>query len=155
MNHKQSTRRRALAGLAAIGGAGLLPLSASTGSGAKDLPAKKDKTFTYCLNTSTIRGQQQGIVKDIQTAAEAGYDGVEIWINALQAYLDEGGKVKDLKKMTDDLGIKVENAIGFAPWIVDDEEKRKAALEQAKREMGLLAEVGCFRLAAPPAGATE
>lgn len=155
MNQPNKGRRKALASLAAIGSTTLFSTSAYAREH-KPIPmSKKDKTFTFCLNTSTIMGKRQGIVKDIQTAAKAGYDGVEIWINALQQYLDEGGNLRDLKMMTDDLGIKVENAIGFAPWIVDDPTKRKAGLEQAKKEMDMLAGVGCYRLAAPPAGATD
>lgn len=155
MNQTNKSRRKALAGLAAISGATLLSTNAYARERRPEIVPKKEKTFTYCLNTSTIMGQKQGIVKDIQTAAKAGYDGIEIWINALQQYLDDGGNLRDLKMMTDDLGIKVENAIGFAPWIVDDNTKRKAGLEQAKREMDMLAGVGCYRLAAPPAGATD
>ena len=136
MNQDKPTRRSVLTGLAALTGAAMLPLAASATTKLEASPIKKEKTFTYCLNTSTIMGQKQGIVKDIQTAAKAGYDGVEIWINALQKYLDEGGSLRELKTMIDDLGIKVENAIGFAPWIVDDSEKRQAALEQAKKEIG-------------------
>jgi sugar phosphate isomerase/epimerase len=155
MNQPNKGRRKALASLAAIGGASLLTTSAYARERSPEKPPKKNKTFTYCLNTSTIMGQRQGIVKDIETAARAGYDGIEIWINALQQYIEEGGNLRDLKMMTDDLGIKVENAIGFAPWIVDDNAKRRAGLEQAKKEMDMLAGVGCYRLAAPPAGATD
>jgi sugar phosphate isomerase/epimerase len=53
------------------------------------------------------------------------------------------------------LGLNVENAIGFAQWIVDDETTRNTALEQLKKEMDLLAQIGCKRIAAPPAGATS
>lgn len=115
----------------------------------------KTAPFTYSLNTSTIRGQKQGLLKDLETASQAGYDGVEIWINALQAYLDEGGSLTDLKKKIDDWGLTVEDTIGFAQWIVDDPSVRNQAIEQLKREMDLLAQLGCKRIAAPPAGATN
>ncbi len=111
--------------------------------------------FSFCLNTSTIMGQKLGIEAEIKLAAEAGYDGIEIWIRSLDAYLEGGGKLADLKQMAADLGIRIENAIGFAKWIVDDEKTRQAALEQARREMDMLNQVGCTRIAAPPAGATE
>jgi len=40
---------------------------------------EKDKsTFTFCLNTSTIKGQGQGLIETIKIADEAGYDGIEI-----------------------------------------------------------------------------
>lgn len=151
MQTKETTnRRQVLQSVMALGGATLLPWSND-----QLLRTPKKKNFTYCLNTSTIMGQKQGIVKDIETAAKAGYDGVEIWINALEKYQEEGGKLLDLKKRTADLGLKIENAIGFANWIVDDAPQRQEALEQAKREMDMLAQVGCFRIAAPPAGATK
>lgn len=116
-------------------------------------PGKKVSGFSYCLNTSTISGQKVGFLKEFEITSKAGYNGIEIWIRDLQKYLGEGGNLKDLKKYIDDLGLKVENAIGFAEWIVDDEAKRKAAIELLKREMDLVAQIGCSRIAAPPAGA--
>lgn len=157
------SRRKALASLGAISGSALLGSSNSSASNSEEASttteaqayADKKTNFTYCLNTSTIREKKLGLVKEIEVAAEAGYDGVEVWIPTMQAYLDEGGKLSDVKKRIDDLGIKVEDAIGFAQWIVDDPKIREAALEQAKREMDMLAQIGCPRIAAPPAGATE
>ncbi len=113
------------------------------------------KPFTFCLNTSTIRGQKQGLVKDLETASDAGYDGVEIWISDLQDYIEQGGTLQDLKMRLEDLDLTVEDAIGFAQWIVDDDHVRTQAHEQLKREMDLLAGIGCARIAAPPAGATK
>ncbi len=112
-------------------------------------------SFTFCLNTSTIMGHNLNLVEQIELAAKTGYDGIEIWINMLQQYVEEGGKLTDLRKRIGDLGIKVEDAIGFAQWIVDDNDTRSRALEQAKREMDMLAQIGCHRIAAPPAGATK
>ncbi|HEX8356419.1 MAG TPA: sugar phosphate isomerase/epimerase family protein [Segetibacter sp.] len=112
-------------------------------------------SFRYCLNMATIRGQNLGLVKELEVAAKAGFSGVEIWIDTLQSYLAKGGTLSDAKKRLDDLGITVENCIGFAPWIIDDEAKRKAGLEQMKREMEMLSQIGCRRTAAPPVGATN
>lgn len=149
MEKHQISRRKALSGIATLAAALAVPSSlfASRAS-------KTSSTFSYCLNTSTIMGQQLGLVKEIETAAQAGFDGVEIWINALNQYQAEGGSLRDLRQRTQDLGIRIENAIGFAPWIVDDNDTRIQALEQAHREMDMLAQIGCPRLAAPPAGAT-
>jgi sugar phosphate isomerase/epimerase len=63
--------------------------------------------------------------------------------------------LKDAKKRIDDLGLHIQNAIGFAQWIVDDAPTRSAGLEQMKREMDMLAQLGCPRTAAPPMGATK
>lgn len=116
---------------------------------------KKQNTFIYCINMATIRGHKLGFAKELEVVSKAGFTAVEIWIESLQTYLANGGNIKDAKKRLDDLGLKAENAIGFAPWIIDDETKRKEGLEQMKREMDLLAQIGCKRTAAPPVGATN
>ncbi|MBL6764084.1 MAG: sugar phosphate isomerase/epimerase [Verrucomicrobiae bacterium] len=120
--------------------------------------AAKPGKFRYCLNMSTIRGlkdakPQLGIVDEIEVAAKAGYDAVEPWIRKLAEYVEKGGSLKDLGKRIADHGMTVESAIGFASWIVDDEAKRKAGLEEMKRDMDWLAQIGGRRIAAPPAGA--
>ena len=110
------------------------------------------RAFRYCLNTSTIRGQKLGIVEEVDTAGKAGYDAMEPWFDGLNSYADAGGSLKDLGKKIADYGMTIESAIGFAPWIVNDDQKRNAGLEQAKREMDRLAQIGGIRMAAPPAG---
>jgi sugar phosphate isomerase/epimerase len=117
--------------------------------------AVDDKPFRFCLNTATIRGQKVGIVREIDIAAEAGFDAIEPWMDALHAYVQEGGALADLRKRIADRGITVESAIGFAPWIVDDDEARRKGLEQARKDMDVLAQIGARRIAAPPAGAQQ
>ena len=112
-------------------------------------------SFTYCLNMATIRGHNLGFAKELEVASKAGFRAVEIWIDSLQKYLNGGATLKDATKLLNDLGIKVENAIGFAEWIVDDDAKRSVGIEQMKREMDMLAQIGCKRTAAPPMGATD
>lgn len=117
-------------------------------------PSKNMTSFRYCLNMSTIRGQKLGFIKELQTASKAGFRSVEIWMNTLQDYLKGGGSLQEAKKIISDLGLTLENCIGFAEWIVDDDERRKKGVEQMKKEMEMLAELGCKRTAAPPMGAT-
>ena len=116
--------------------------------------SKKESQFSYCLNTSTIMGQNSGLLGNLEIAAQAGYDGVELWIRDIQAYLEAGNTLGSLRKKIKDSGLEFENAIGFAPWMVDDDQKRKAGFEQMEKEMGILAELGCKRVAAPAAGVT-
>lgn len=111
--------------------------------------------FRYCLNTATIRGQKLGIVREVEVAAAAGFDGIEPWVRDVEIYRDAGGSLPDLAKKIADAGLTVEGAIGFANWISDDPAERAAGLEQAKRDMALMRAVGGTRLAAPPAGATK
>ncbi|MDQ6814076.1 MAG: sugar phosphate isomerase/epimerase [Bacteroidota bacterium] len=138
--------------LKAITASSALPFLPSAGS--SQTTDKSPHSFIYCINMATIRGHKLGFVKELEVASKAGFKAVEIWMDSLQSYVKEGGTLKDAKKRLDDLGIKVENTIGFAPWIIDDEAKRKEGLEQMKREMDMLAQIGCKRTAAPPVGAT-
>lgn len=140
------TRREALSSAVAVTGAGLSPIDISTKA--------KSSPFIFSLNMSTLRGHKLGFRKELEVASQAGYKSVEIWINTLQDYLKTGGTLSDARKIITDLGLKVEDAIGFAPWIVDDEATRGKALEQLKMEMDQLAQIGCPRVAAPPMGAT-
>jgi 2-keto-myo-inositol isomerase len=117
--------------------------------------SSKRPHFSYCLNMSTIAGKKLGFRKELEIASKAGFQAVEIWVNSLQAYLKEGNSLAQVKRLLGDLGLTPENAIGFAPWAINDDEKRSKGLDQMKAEMEQLREVGCYRVAAPPVGATE
>ena len=123
-----------------LGMAHSLPL---WGEGSK-VPSK----FSYCLNTSTISGQKPGLLKYIEIASQAGYDGIEVWVKDVEDALNAGHSLTSLKLFIEDHGIQVESAIGFAPWMNDGE----AGFIQMEKEMQMLAGIGCRRIAAPPAG---
>jgi len=112
-------------------------------------------SFKYCFNTSTIRGQKLPFDKEIEIADEAGYDCIEPWVEKINQYVENGGNLNELRKRIADLGLTVESAISFFRWIVDDDAERAKGLEQVKREMDKLAQIGGKRIAAPPAGATD
>jgi sugar phosphate isomerase/epimerase len=128
---------------------------AATATTSTSSAAEPAEPFGYCLNTSTIRGQKLAIDEEAKLAARAGYAGIEPWIGELQEYTKKGGNLKDLGKLFADLGLKVESAIGFARWIVDDERERQKGLDDAKRDMEMVLAIGGTRIAAPPAGATD
>ena len=109
--------------------------------------------FTYCLNTSTIRGQNPGVLKYIEIAAKAGYDGIELWMGDIQAFLKEGHAASKLRKHLEDHQLKLENTIGFAPWMAEEEATKQKGFAQMKEEMEILAELGGKRIAAPGIGA--
>lgn len=144
-----TTRRSAIKTLGLTTG-----LMAATGILEASPKRKKASQFSFCLNTSTIMGQKPGLIGYLDIASKAGYDGVELWIRDIQEYIAAGNSVSGLKKYIEDSGLKFENAIGFAPWMVDDDVKRKAGMEQMEQEMELLASLGCTRVAAPAAGVT-
>ncbi len=157
MHARKLSRRSALtrAGLW-IGAAAVAPKLGRAASSANSAPKEVgSRPFLFCLNTATIRGQKLGIVKEVEIAAQAGYDGIEPWVDSIQEYMKGGGSLADLRKRIADSGLSVEGAIGFPEWIVDDDAKRAKGMERAKREMDLVAQIGGKRFAAPPAGATD
>ncbi len=146
------SRRRFLTNTSAVAVAGALATAEGTRVAAADGVVHKPK---FSLNTATIREQKVGIVREIEIAREAGYDALEPWMDALHRYVEEGGSLPDLKKRIQDAGLIIPSAIGFAQWIVDDESARKQGLENARRDMDLLARIGGLRIAAPPVGAHD
>lgn len=147
-------RRKALQLLTAATAASILPSRQTIAKVNTEYNAPKTP-FIYCLNMATIRGHKLGFMKELEIASKGGFKSVEIWMDSLQQYLDSGGTLKEAASKMKSLGITAENAIGFAKWIVDDDTVRKQAVEQMKREMDILAGIGCKRIAAPPMGATE
>lgn len=153
MKSNQVSRRGFIAGAGAAFGAAVTTGGPALASAAAK-PARK-VPFSYCLNTSTIRGQNLSLDKEIDIAAEAGYTGFEPWVRKVNDYAAGGGSLRDIRKKTADLGITVESAIDFSRWIVDDDDERAKGVEQVKRAMDVLAQIGGKRIAAPPAGATR
>ncbi len=130
--------------------AGPLPLRAATGS-----VEPACHRFHFSLNTGTILGQKLGIAEQIEVAAKAGYEGIEPWVRDIAKFAESGGSLKDLRQRCRDLDLQVVDAIGFPQWIVDDDAQRAKGVEQFKRDMDLVAQLGGTRIAAPPAGANR
>jgi 2-keto-myo-inositol isomerase len=156
MNLRKLSRRDALARAGLLVGAAAIADKSGAAAVAADSAGQPARpAFRFCLNTATIRGQKLGIVKEIGVAAEAGYDAVEVWVDALGEYAKNGGSLPDLRKRITDSGLTVEGAIGFPEWVVDDDARRAKGMERAKAEMEMVAQIGGRRFAAPPAGATD
>jgi len=144
MMHPPSRRQLFKAGtLAAITASGVAPAQQPSAPG-----------FRYCLNTATLQGYKLGIVELVETAAKAGFQAIEPWLNQITQYVSGGGSLADLRKRIADRGLTVESAIAFPQWLVNDPAKRSTAFEQARKEMDLVAQIGGKRIAAPPSGVT-
>lgn len=115
--------------------------------------AREKLPTRFALNMSTIRGQQLSFTEQIEVAAAAGYDGIEPWIRDVRQEVESGTRPAELKARIAEAGLTVDSAIGFASWIVDDDEARAAGLKEARRDMELVAAIGGRRIAAPPVGA--
>ncbi len=107
---------------------------------------------TFGLNTSTLRGHNLSVPEQIKVAKQAGYDAIEPWVRDLDAFVQDGGDLSDLKSQIEDAGMFVASAIGFANWIVDDDAARASGLEDARKEMVLVKAIGGDHIAAPPIG---
>jgi len=157
MMTRKLSRRSALTQTGLLLGAAMVgpKLAAAASAADPSTQPRGDKPFLFCLNTATIRGQKLGIAKEVDIAAQAGYDAIEPWVDSVKEFVKNGGALTDLRKRIADAGLTVEGAIGFPQWIVDDETRRAEGMEQAKSEMDLMAKIGAKRFACPPAGATD
>jgi len=135
-------------------GAGIVA-AAMLASGERPGATRGKVMFRYCLNTSTISGQKLPLPQLVETVAKAGYQGIEPWVREVSAYASGGGSLDDLRKRIADLGLTVENAIGFAKWLVADEAERRKGFDAFRRDMELVARIGCKRIAASPVGVNE
>jgi sugar phosphate isomerase/epimerase len=151
MNKSRLSRRQLLAGT----GTAIAAVTAANFTGKTANAASVAIPFKYCLNTSTIRGQNLTLNKEIDITAKAGYSGIEPWVHKIHDYVRDGGSTRDIRKRLADRGLTVESAISFFRWIIDDDTERAKGFEQAKRDMDVLAQIGGKRIAAPPAGATR
>ncbi len=153
MKGNSFSRRRFIAGVGAALSTAITTGHVTATHGANKISSDHTAPFSYCFNTSTIRGQKLSLDKEIEITAKAGYHSIEPWVHKIHEYAKSGGSLKYLHGRITDLGLTVEGAIAFSRWIVDDDAMRAEAMEQNKRDMDVLARIGGKRIAAPPAGA--
>ncbi|MFO1092651.1 MAG: sugar phosphate isomerase/epimerase family protein [Planctomycetaceae bacterium] len=148
LSDRKLPRREWLGAVAAVGTAAA---AAHVASAAPAVPSQWRTSF----NTSCIRGQMLPLPEQVRITAAAGYNAIEPWLRDIEQFVQSGGSLADARKQISDAGLTIESAIGFANWIVDDEAARKAGLEQLRRDMDTIHQLGGTRIAAPPAGATN
>jgi len=105
-------------------------------------------SFTLCLNTSTIRPQP--ILEKIRLAAEAGFAGVELWINDVYEYVGQGGEVSDIEKAVADHGLIVPCSIAARFWGEAVGPEYPLILEETRRRLEMAARIGAPYLVATP-----
>ncbi len=114
--------------------------------------AKHDLPFRVSLNTSTLMAYQLPVDRQIELIAAAGFDGTELWMRDIQAYLEQGGTRADLKDKLEAGNLVLENIIGFSQWCNDDAAERRKALDQLHGEMEIIADLGGKFIATPVMG---
>ena len=106
-------------------------------------------TFTYCLNTSTIRPTP--LLEKIRIAAKAGFTAIEPWNDEITAYLNGGGTIADLKSALGDAGLSVASVIAVHGWITAEGSDYERVLDDCRRRMDQAAAIGSpYIVASPP-----
>ena len=147
------SRRRVLGGAVATLGAAMASATAGETQAPRPASARTrpaNEPFGYCLNTSTIRGNNLDIAGVVNAASKAGFHALEPWIREIDDYTSKGGTLKDLGKRIADAGLTVEDAIAFNSFLDDDDARRAASMEKLKVDMDKVAQIGGKRIAAPP-----
>jgi len=110
--------------------------------------------FQYCLNSSTIKPVP--ILQKIEIAAKAGYVGIELWHDDIDAHVEAGGSVSDIRKAVDDAGLAVPTTIHIHSWFQPAGEPHQQAMDEAKRKLEIAAAVGApHSVAGPPHGQAD
>lgn len=108
----------------------------------------------YALNTSTIRPTP--LLEKIRVASKAGYAGIELWHDDIEAFTAQGGSIRDLRKALDDHGLKVPSTIYLAGWFDAREGELPRVLAHVERRMADAAALGApYVIASPPAGKAD
>ena len=103
----------------------------------------------YCLNTSTIK--PVSLLEKIRLVGEAGFDGIELWLNDVLEFVCRGGEVSDVEKALEDQNLFVPSVIAMRQWGDFDGWEHQLVLDEARRRFALGAELGApFIVATPP-----
>lgn len=140
MRAPHSLSRRSL--LQAIGLGALAVPAALRADEGEDVAGE---AMLVAINSSTIRPTPTE--EKVQVALEAGYDGIELWIDEIEKYEAEGKSLDDLGRRIADLGLIVPNVIGLWDAMPPEEAAWPACLDLQKRRMERAQRVGSQRIA--------
>lgn len=115
-------------------------------------PEKAQSPFRISLNTSTIRGYKLPVEQQIDLCAEAGFEGIELWVSDVETYIKQGGTPEALDRQMKEHGLVLENMIAFSTWIADEAERRTEGIRKMQQDMELTARLGGSYIAAPVQG---
>ena len=99
------------------------------------------------MNASTLRGYNLTLLDQMKAMALSGFRGYEPWMKDIRAAKSDG-TLGDVCRIARDSGVSFINGIAFGQWVNPDQKIRAAGLEETKRDMALLAEIGCPCVAA-------
>ena len=103
----------------------------------------------FCLNTSTIKPQP--LLKKIELSGQAGYDGIELWINDVYDFIGRGGEMREVEKALADHGLIVPSMIAIRQWGDMDGWEYQLVKDEAHRRFALAARLSApYIVATPP-----
>jgi len=105
-------------------------------------------SFSLCLNTSTIKPQP--LLDKIRLAAEAGFEGIELWINDIYEFIGQGGEARDIEHALADHGLPVRSMIAARAWGEAIDVEYPLMLDEVKRRLELSARFGSPWLVCSP-----
>lgn len=107
--------------------------------------------FIYTLNCSTIRPVP--VLEKIRIAGATGYRAIELWHDDLDAHIQRGGTLADVRQALADCGLQVPTTIYLKGWFETTGAEHLSELEECKRRMAQSVEVGAeYIIAGPPMG---
>jgi sugar phosphate isomerase/epimerase len=107
--------------------------------------------FQYSLNGSTIK--RTPLMDKIRIAGAVGFDGIELWHDDIDAFLEQGGTLADIRKALNHQGLAVPTTIYLGDWFDTTGPAYEQALDECKRRMNQSAELGAPHvIAGPPLG---
>lgn len=101
----------------------------------------------FSMNASTLRGYGLSLLDQVKVVVASGFRGYEPWMKDICAAKDDG-TFGEVCRIARDGGLSFVNGIAFGQWVNPDPKVRADGLEETKRDMALLAEMGCPRIAA-------
>ena len=101
----------------------------------------------FALNASTLRTYGLTLDEQVRAAVAGGFSGFEPWLKDVRA-AKSAGRLKDTVAFARDNGLSFVNGIAFGQWTNPDARVRTAGLDETRRDMELLAEMGCPYIAA-------
>ncbi len=108
--------------------------------------------FDYCLNTSTIRSPGVSVLEYVDIAADAGYDGIEPWVDEIDAWVEGGGSLEQIRDRAASRGIRIVNLIAFFEWAVPENDRHARGLDEARRCFEMAQILECPYVATAPKG---
>ncbi|MBT5876256.1 MAG: sugar phosphate isomerase/epimerase [Candidatus Latescibacteria bacterium] len=108
--------------------------------------------FSYSLNTSSIRRQGASVLEYIDIASDAGYQGIEPWVDEIDEWIASGGSLETIRSHAQNRGVKIANLIAFFEWAVPEHDRREIGLSEAKRCFEIADALDCPFVATAPTG---